>query len=184
MTTAEKIRYFRNLRGISQETLGNLSGIHYATIKKYELGNRNPKPEQLQKIANALGISINVFMDQEISTVSDVLSILFKMDDQIDMDFSAEKDGNGDYEPSTLRITFGSLEVNERLCQYIKAKDLLKAARSSVDENNLTTAQKEELHELDQTIEKIKQTLIDSNIIIRKDTPGITVKVPNASDYM
>lgn len=179
MTTAEKIRYFRNLRGISQETLGNLSGIHYATIKKYELGNRNPKPEQLQKIANALGISINVFMDQEISTVSDVLSILFKMDDQIDMNFSAEKDENGDYDPSTLRITFGSKEVNERLCQYIKAKDLLNAARNSVNENNLTTVQKEELQELEQTIEKIKQTLIDCNIVIRSKNSGITIKVLN-----
>lgn len=61
MTTGEKIRYYRNLRGMSQETLGELSGIHYATIKKYELGIRNPKPEQLLKISNALGISINVF---------------------------------------------------------------------------------------------------------------------------
>ena len=53
---------------MSQETLGELSGIHYATIKKYELGIRNPKPEQLLKISNALGISINVFLDLDIST--------------------------------------------------------------------------------------------------------------------
>ena len=36
MTTGEKIKYFRNMRGISQETLGQLSGINSATIKKYE----------------------------------------------------------------------------------------------------------------------------------------------------
>ena len=59
MTTGEKIKYFRNMRGISQETLGQLSGINSATIKKYEYGIRNPKPDQLLKIANALGISIN-----------------------------------------------------------------------------------------------------------------------------
>ena len=58
MTTGEKIKYFRNMRGISQETLGQLSGINSATIKKYEYGIRNPKPDQLLKIANALGISI------------------------------------------------------------------------------------------------------------------------------
>ena len=63
MTTGEKIKYFRNMRGISQETLGQLSGINSATIKKYEYGIRNPKPDQLLKIANALGISINIFMD-------------------------------------------------------------------------------------------------------------------------
>ena len=66
MTTGEKIKHFRNLRCISQETLGQLSGINSATIKKYEYGIRNPKPDQLLKIANALGISINVFMDFDI----------------------------------------------------------------------------------------------------------------------
>ena len=34
MTTGEKIKHFRNLRGISQETLDHLSGINSATIKK------------------------------------------------------------------------------------------------------------------------------------------------------
>lgn len=66
MTTGEKIKHIRNLRGISQETLGQLSGINSATIKKYEYGIRNPKPGQLLKIANALGISINVFTDYDI----------------------------------------------------------------------------------------------------------------------
>ena len=91
MTTGEKIKYFRNMRGISQDTLGQLSGINSATIKKYEYGIRNPKPDQLLKIANALGISINIFMDFDIETVSDVLSLLFKLDDQIDMKFEADK---------------------------------------------------------------------------------------------
>ena len=35
MTIGEKIKYFCNMRGISQETLGHLSGINSATIKKY-----------------------------------------------------------------------------------------------------------------------------------------------------
>ena len=34
MTTVEKIKHFRNLRGISQETLGQLSGINSATINR------------------------------------------------------------------------------------------------------------------------------------------------------
>ncbi|MCR2051200.1 helix-turn-helix domain-containing protein [Acetatifactor muris] len=90
MTTGKKIKHFRNLRSISQKTLGQLSGINSATIKKYEYGIRNPKPDQLLKIANALGISINVFMDFDIETVSDVLSLILKMDEQLDMNFEAE----------------------------------------------------------------------------------------------
>ena len=69
MTVGEKIKYYRNIRGISQEMLGNLSGINPATIKKYEYGIRNPKPDQLLKITNALGISINLFMDFIPSTI-------------------------------------------------------------------------------------------------------------------
>lgn len=37
------------------------------------------------KSANALGISINIFMDFDIETVSDVLSLLFKTDEQLDL---------------------------------------------------------------------------------------------------
>ncbi len=107
MTTGEKIKHFRNLRGISQETLGQLSGINSATIKKYEYGIRNPKPDQLMKIANALGISINVFMDFDIETVSDVLSLILKMDEQLDMNFEAER-----YEAS----------VYKKRCKEIKPK--------------------------------------------------------------
>lgn len=39
-------------------------------------------------------ISINLFMDFDIETVSDVLSLLFKLDEQVDMNFYAEKDEN------------------------------------------------------------------------------------------
>jgi len=69
MTTGKKIKHFRNLHGISQETLGQLSDINSATIKKYKYDIRNFKPGQLLKIVNALGISINVFMDFDIETV-------------------------------------------------------------------------------------------------------------------
>ena len=91
MTVGEKIKTFRNIRGISQNMLGQLAGIDGTTIRKYELGSRNPKPDQLLKIANALGVSINVFTDFDIETASDVLTLLFKMDDQIDMEISFQR---------------------------------------------------------------------------------------------
>lgn len=79
MTVGEKIRTYRKMRGISQKMLGKLTGgINEVTIKKYGAGERNSKPKQLPKIANALGLSINMFMNFDIETVSDVLSLLFK----------------------------------------------------------------------------------------------------------
>ena len=45
----KKIRAFREFRGYSQIQLAELSGINVGTIRKYELGIRNPKPDQLEK---------------------------------------------------------------------------------------------------------------------------------------
>ena len=124
MTTGEKIKHFWNLRGISQKKLGQLSGINSTTIKKYEYGIRNPKPDQLIKIANALGISINVFMDFDIETISDVLSLLLKIDEQLDMNFEAEKDEDGSFIPSTVKISFKNSLLNHKLGVYMKAREL------------------------------------------------------------
>lgn len=48
---ADKIKRYRKINNMSQEELSTLSGINVSTIKKYECGYRNPKPEQLVKIA-------------------------------------------------------------------------------------------------------------------------------------
>lgn len=154
MTVGEKIKYYRNIRGISQEMLGNLSGINPATIKKYEYGIRNPKPDQLLKITNALGISINLFMDFDIETVSDVLSLLFKLDEQIDMKFEAEKDENGEFIPFTVKLSFQNAAINQKLCTYLKAKQ-----------------------GADIPIEDVKNCLVDDNRVVRKGVKRITVKV-------
>lgn len=80
------------MRGISKKMLRELTGdINEVTIRKYEAGDRYPKPDQLLKIANVLGICINFFMDFDIETVSDVLSLIFKLDKQIDLDFRGKK---------------------------------------------------------------------------------------------
>ena len=176
MTTGEKIKHFRNLRGISQETLGQLSGINSATIKKYEYCIRNPKPDQLLKIANALGISINIFMDFDIETVSDVLSLLFKMDEQTDMTFEAEKDADGKYIPSTMKISFSHPAINKKLCTYLKAKLLQK----NVEENNYQFSedqQSETIEAISADMEDIKNQLLDDNMIVKKGTKGLSVKV-------
>ena len=57
----KKIQAFRDFRGYSQIQLAELSGINVGTLRKYELGIRNPKPDQLEKIATALGLNVSVF---------------------------------------------------------------------------------------------------------------------------
>lgn len=177
MTTGERIKYFRNMRGISQKMLGQFSGINSATIKKYEYGIRNPKPDQLLKIANALGISINLFMDFDIETVSDVLSLLFKMDEQVDMRFEAEKDEDGKYIPKTIKIAFKNNAINKKLCTYLKAKQLQENIEKD-DRSFTNEGQHEEAIEaMASNMEEIKNHLVDDNMVVKKGTEGIAVKV-------
>ena len=177
MTVGEKIKYYRNIRGISQEMLGNLSGINPATIKKYEYGIRNPKPDQLLKITNALGISINLFMDFDIETVSDVLSLLFKLDEQIDMKFEAEKDKNGEFIPSTVKLSFQNAAINQKLCTYLKAKQIRENWENTKEKFDDENSYKETVAEIEENIEEIKNHLVDDNMVVKKGTEGITVKL-------
>ncbi len=50
------IRTARLQKGISQEELALAIGVTKSTISKYELGQREPRSEQLNTIAAALGV--------------------------------------------------------------------------------------------------------------------------------
>jgi transcriptional regulator with XRE-family HTH domain len=76
---AEKIKRYRKLKDMSQDELSRLSGINVSTIKKYECGLRNPKPDQLLKIASALGVSVNSFLSYDITSLSDILCLIVKL---------------------------------------------------------------------------------------------------------
>ena len=92
MNTGEKIKYFRLARNMTQEQLAQdaeISSVHSASTKPM---NVIPKYEQLSKIADALGISVNLFMDFEIQSVSDLFSILFKMEGQADLEIATSKE--------------------------------------------------------------------------------------------
>ena len=58
MTKGEKIKYYRNLRGLTQKQLGEMCGLSEPAIRNYELGNRTPSPQQLEKIAAALNVTV------------------------------------------------------------------------------------------------------------------------------
>ena len=47
----------REERGMTQETLGELTGFGQDRISKWETGDRNPKPESLRKICIALKLT-------------------------------------------------------------------------------------------------------------------------------
>ncbi len=72
------------------------------------------------KITIALGISINAFMDSDIETVSDVLSLLLKMNEQVDINLEAERYGDRCFNLSTIKISFKNSLLNHKLDGYMK----------------------------------------------------------------
>ena len=100
------------------------------------------------------------------------------MDDEIDMNISADKKEDGAYIPSSVRISFDNKELNKRLCKYLETKELLNTVLEKYQSGSMDEKQKKELEDLEKTIDEIKQSLIDSNLVICKGTSGITVKIP------
>jgi len=59
-TIAKNIRKIRKKKGISQDKLSKLAEVAYNTIIKIESGAiKNPTIETVQKIAKALGVSLD-----------------------------------------------------------------------------------------------------------------------------
>ena len=90
MTVSENIRYFRKERGYTQKQLSELAGIATITLQQYELEKREPKLENLQKIAEVLGIPIAALLDidetdQALNTLSDFKNVDVKQTKYPDM---------------------------------------------------------------------------------------------------
>ena len=58
MSIGENIRKIRKQKGLTQKKLAELSGLNEVTIRSYELGKFKPKIETIQRIANALDVTI------------------------------------------------------------------------------------------------------------------------------
>ena len=56
MNIGKNIKKYRKEAGLTQKKLGELSGTSERTIQQYETGKRQPRLEQLRKVADALNI--------------------------------------------------------------------------------------------------------------------------------
>lgn len=81
MTTGQKIKKLRQSRNLSQKELGIMSGLSEPAIRNYELGNRTPSAQQLEKIASALNVSVYAISDPEIDDYVGVLHTLFELEE-------------------------------------------------------------------------------------------------------
>ena len=81
LTIGKRIRYFRKLRGITQDELASLSGIHPVSIRKYETNKMVPQPNQITRIAAALDVNFSALngsshLSFRLETVGDLLGLI------------------------------------------------------------------------------------------------------------
>ncbi len=62
---AERVRLEHVLRGWSQESLGGLCALHRTYIGSIERAERNISIDNIEKIANALNVTISAFFIEE-----------------------------------------------------------------------------------------------------------------------
>ena len=121
MRIAKLIQKYRKERGMKQTDLSEKTGFSLSMIKGYEIGHRKPKIEQLKIIADALGVSVNDFLDFNIESTSDVMSLINTLYTQTDLDLVGKKDKNGNYIPSSISLKFNDENINELLAYYMKS---------------------------------------------------------------
>ena len=171
MTIGEKIRALRNAKGYSQKYLGELAdGINEVTIRKYEAGYRNPKPDQLEKIARALGTSLSYFIESDINTSGDAMALIMQLDRYVGLNFDYTVEA-GKIDPSSITISFNNEHINEQLVEYILAMEFLRRGTSSV-KNDKDMGEEEKLSFLkdyEGDYEELKQRLLNNQEVVKAE---------------
>ncbi len=61
----DKLVTIRKRKCMTQEALSRASGIHRVTIAKYETGTSSPRLSNLEKLAEALGVTVSELLGEE-----------------------------------------------------------------------------------------------------------------------
>ncbi len=170
MTAGEKIKYYRRLKDYSQKKLSEYSGVSEISIRKYEAGERNPKPEQLQKIADALDLPIIRFLDLDLSpmqleTLGDFAACFLMLEKQLGAQLVYETDADQIVIEDSVSIKFSNKMAQSCLVtlahQYNLANCLLDLAKEEDKTPDLERVQAQTgVNEL--TIDGIKRKLLDA----------------------
>ena len=86
MTIGEKIKYARNLRGLTQKELGLKLGFDEKSadvrIAQYESGTRTPKADLLSEIANLLDVNISFLKNPSLENTETFIHLLFDLEQE------------------------------------------------------------------------------------------------------
>ncbi len=85
MAIGERIRFIRNLKGMTQKYLGMQVGFPEKTadirMAQYESGSRTPKADLINKVAEVFDVSTMALTVPDIESYNGVMHTLFTMED-------------------------------------------------------------------------------------------------------
>jgi transcriptional regulator with XRE-family HTH domain len=174
----KRIRFLRERRGLTQKQLGELAGLIEATVRKYEIGQRNPKPDQIKLIADALGVTPNALSPVEIETDADIISLILAIDKRIGITFDGKKNNKGHIDPKTLTLHIDDLFVNDALARYGSGKNYLSKLQAQDVPKKDKAEHEKIIEEFEEDLKKVKLSLLDSSKVIDNNQDGNVVKTP------
>ena len=97
MAIGERIRFFRNLRGMTQKYLGQVVGFPEKTadirMAQYESGSRTPKAELTENLASALGVSPLALSVPDVDSYLGLMHTLFTLEDRYGLTVETGENG-------------------------------------------------------------------------------------------
>lgn len=168
MTLGEKIKKIRRIRGMKQKELGEKIGVSDIQIKNYEIGFRNPKPQSLAAIANALEVGTTVLTDIDMTTLGDIKAILFQLDKKVGVKLTGERDENGKLKENTITLSFDDAAINSFLKEWADKQNEFEQLDQATKEKALMG----ESFDMGLDCEYEFYTQYDSKLIVAKNHKG------------
>lgn len=125
MAIGERIRFFRNLRGMTQKYLGSVVGFPEKTadirMAQYESGSRTPKADLTNKLAEVFGISPQSLSVPDIDSYIGLMHTLFTLEDRYGLTIEKTEDGVSMYADS--RKGTDAAELSEMLSAWAEQSE-------------------------------------------------------------
>lgn len=145
MTVGQRIRGMREQKGLTQKYVAQKAGINVALLQLYEYGKRNPKDDQLKKIAAAMDVDPAVLRPPKIETETELLYALREISERFGV-VLVEDEGQ------SVHIKLNQLRLVSEIEQDRPADDIKEARFTHIPAGAPDTAAEKEAVYTDQEL--------------------------------
>ena len=133
MAIGERIKRIRTFRKMTQSQLGDAVGLSDVRIRQYELGNRTPKTDMIQQMAEALDCNYRSIDEPTLYAAEDVMFALFELDEHYDMPLYEVTDKENTDEKH-ICVGFNYSLMDDFLSEWMKKKQVLATDKITKEE--------------------------------------------------